>query len=251
VADFDFPLDPWDRYALIGKTGCGKTSFATMLCCSMIPVHYGEWECHWLDTKGDPADIKRLLEWQFIHVDDWRRDVPRKYQRWNRIYWPIREKPEATVVEQSQTVIGRLLARSQMRGRRGHSNVLIVIDEYVHVVLGPRNPGRNLHDAFKTGRGRRLGIIGCTQEPVYVPRQLMSQAGHAFLFDLHLADDIKKVQGWHEGYERPTLLGDKHGVWHSYLDDNHPWRYYSGQRAWYDLHVAPREAKVAALQEGA
>jgi ABC-type multidrug transport system ATPase subunit len=54
------PLAPNDRYACIGKTGSGKTSFATVLATTLIPVDEGEWQAWWIDTKGDPKDIKRL-----------------------------------------------------------------------------------------------------------------------------------------------------------------------------------------------
>lgn len=217
------PLEPNDRYALVGKTGSGKTSFATVLAATLIPTYEGDWQAWWIDTKGDDKDLLRLKQWQFIHINSYKRDVPKKIQRHNRIYFPLRERDGGpSIVVQAQQVI-----RDAMRRKK----VLLIIDEYTHVIVNQRNPGRNLGNCFRTGRGIGVGLIGCTQEPVYVPRQLLSQAGHSFLFDLHYPPDIKYIRGVFEDYDRPE---HPHGFFTSHLDGRTGWRYYPDQRSWYD-----------------
>lgn len=233
------PLAPNDRYALVGKTGSGKTSFATVLASTLIPVDEGDWQAWWLDTKGDPEDIVRLRDWGFIHVNSYRRDVPRKIKRHNRIYLPIRERAGGpSIIAQSQHVIGDALRRKK---------VLLIIDEYTHVVANQRSPGKQLGNAFRTGRGLDVGVIGCTQEPVYVPRQLLSQPTHIFMFDLSYPHDIKFAKTIYSKYIRPGGVpnsdpldyneygfGHIHGFHTKHVDGSTPWRYYENQRGWYD-----------------
>lgn len=239
-----YPLDLDQRTAIVGKTGSGKTSFAVVLATLMVPIHTGDWQVHWIDTKGDPKDIQRLKEYGFIHEQNWKRDVPKVYKRWNRIYWPIRDNPKASTMTQVQALFGHFLRLAAKRSS-GKAKVVVVVDEYLHAVPSRVSAGRNLEDAFKTGRGRGIGIIGLTQEPVNCPRLLMSQAGHMYLFNLHFPLDIKKVQEWFKGYEIPSLRGDRYGFWHSYLDGPPGWAYYRDQRNWHEAapyrRVEPEE----------
>ncbi|MGH2612481.1 MAG: hypothetical protein ACRDFB_05470 [Rhabdochlamydiaceae bacterium] len=219
------PLAPNDRFALVGKTGSGKTSFATLLASTLVPVDKGDWQVWWLDTKGDPKDIVRLRDWGFMHVNSYKRDVPKHIKRHNRIYFPIRERDKGpSIIAQGQHIIGDALRRKK---------VLLVVDEYTHIVTNQRSPGKTLGNAFRTGRGLNVGLIGCTQEPVFVPRQLLSQAGHLFLFDVSYPTDIKYLQNLYSEYVRPLELGDVHGFHTKHIDGTSKWRYYTDQKTWY------------------
>lgn len=254
-------IEPNDRYAIVGKTGSGKTSFTVVLASKLVQRDEGDWQIWWLDTKGDTKDIKRLRDWGFVHVNEFRRDIPRPVQKHNWIYFPIREREGgASIVAQAQQLFKQALSRRK---------VLLVADEYTHVIVNARNPGRHLGNVFRTGRGLNVGLIGCTQEPVYVPRQLLSQAGHTFLFDLHFPKDRDYVREIFPYYHRPgghkdepeklTSLGrrlrmtmeelekelhiafdcpcregEDYGFFTSWLDKRRNWLYYRDQRAWYE-----------------
>lgn len=231
------PLAPNDRYACIGKTGSGKTSFATVLATTLIPVDEGEWQAWWIDTKGDPKDIKRLKDWGFLHVNAYKRDVPKHIKRHNRIYFPVRERDGGpSIITQSQQIIADALRRKK---------VLLIIDEYTHVVVNSRSPGKHLGNAFRTGRGLNVGIIGCTQEPVYVPRQLLSQAGHLFLFEVTYPPDLKYLTNLYTEYVQPLeTYNHQHGFHTKHIDGPSKWRYYENQQQWWDDIVVPLQ-KVA------
>ena len=216
------PLLPNQRFAIVGKTGSGKTTFATLLASILVPDHDPDWEIWWIDTKGDPTDIARLRRFGFISREQQGRSAGEQYQgqRINRVYWRLNETENDPVQDQAQRIIH--LAIEQKK-------VLVVIDEYTQVVSNTKTPGKWLGDAFRTGRGLNVGIIGCTQEPVYVPRQLLSQASHIFLFDLFYDYDIQVAQKMFPEYVRPK---DIHGFFTAYVDGRAPWRYYVDARQW-------------------
>lgn len=216
------PLLPNQRFAIIGKTGSGKTTFATLLASVLVPDHDPDWQVWWIDTKGDPTDIARLRRYGFVSREQQGRTIGEQYQgkAINRVYWRLAETQDDPVSDQAQRIIH--LAIEQRR-------VLLVIDEYTQVVSNTKTPGKWLGDAFRTGRGLKVGIIGCTQEPVYVPRQLLSQASHLFLFDLFYDYDIATAQKMYPEYVRPA---DPHGFYTAYVDGRTPWLYYKDAGQW-------------------
>lgn len=209
-------LSPNHRFAIVGKTGSGKSWFTMMLASLLVPGDDPHWQVWWLDSKLDPKDAKQLREWGFG-----RRDCPaRKHIRLDPRNGPINW--------QAQVLCERALARR---------NVLLVIDEYKHVVLSTRRAGHGIQRTHIQGRGLNVGNIGETQEPVDIPRQLISQATHIFLFDLTYPADIRYARSLHPGYERPP---DRHGFYHAHIDGEAVWRYYPHMRAWYES-IVPSE----------
>lgn len=206
------------RYALVGKTGSGKTTFGRILASTLVPRSSdagGEWQVWWIDTKGDPSDIAELSRWGFS-------TDPRSSRR---VFF-ARSPAEA------QDIIARANARH---------GVVVVIDEYTQVVTNTRTVGDPLLDAFARGRGLGVGVIGHTQEPVYVPRQLLSQASHIFLFDLSYERDVKYAREMYREYERPALRGDPHGFYHLAVDADGMANYYPHAKAWVDS--LPRDTR--------
>lgn len=225
----DTMLNPYDRYAFVGKTRSGKTTFAMALAGWWARLLGPPWEVWWLDTKGDPDDIQSLREWGFRNgssLDDMRTT---KLQ--NAKYFLLRPG-QISVVDQAQWIIRQALERN---GTTAKSYVIIVIDEYVQVVPSTRSAGPALLDAFQRGGGLRVGVMGLTQEPVYVPRQLLSQATHQVLFNLTMDYDIEYIRKIDKLYVPPGELGDIHGFWWKWLDG--PTKrpiYYANGADWYD-----------------
>ena len=198
-----------DRYALVGKTRSGKTVSTLILVTMLLPFVYPSkdrvpWQIWWIDTKGDKRDYRRLSKWGFRNASSARADWPRLIFR---VRPAANDDDELSVARQVQA----LAWRASRRGK-----VIFVVDEYVSCVISSRTMGAGLKNIAQRGGGLGVGLFGCTQEPTGVPRQLLSQATHEFLFNQTFRRDIKWCQEECEIYgDGPP---DKHGFFYRWLD---------------------------------
>jgi energy-coupling factor transporter ATP-binding protein EcfA2 len=220
-------LKPNERYALVGKTRSGKTALAMVLAGTFAMALPDPWEVWWIDTKNDDKDLRALRKWGFRNAaseaDRETSLVP------NAIYWRVESHSDSGEDLSTIDQVGVIL---EMAYRR--RNVLIVIDEYAQVVPSARNAGKPLLDVFQRGGGRDVGLIGLTQEPVFVPRQLLSQATHLVLLNLSFQRDIDYIKQFCPQYVKPASIGDTHGFYWSWVDGAADWTYYPHQRDWYN-----------------
>ncbi len=216
-------LAPEQRCGFVGKSRSGKTTFATTLSTLLVPQTDTDWQVWWIDTKGDPRDIARLKRYGYVSYGAWSADRLGQMRRINRIYFRLVESDAESIIEQAQRVF-------RLAMERGH--VLLVADEYTQVVMSMKMPGRWLGSVFRQGGGLNVGIIGQTQEPVYVPRQLLSQATHVFFFDLFYEADIKYIRGMFKDYIPPADMGDPHGFYwgHTEGSSERRWMYFKDQQ---------------------
>lgn len=190
------------------------------------------WEVWWLDTKGDRSDISKLRKWGFRNASS---DEDRSTTGGlpNAIYYIIKpiQGEQDSVIHQSQEIIEQAYKRT---------HVILVIDEYAQVIISKQTAGQPLLNVFQRGGGLNVGLIGLTQEPVFIPRQLISQATHLVLFNLTFQRDIDYVRQFYKPYVPPGRNGDPHGFFWSWVDGNNPsFSYYGDQKQWYDdLKVA-------------
>lgn len=230
-------LSPNDRYGFVGKTGSGKTQQAIVLASTFAQQLHAPWEVWWLDTKNDPSDLRQLRRWGFCNgaVPN---DVRRVGGLRNALYFKIDESTGYSTVDQAQAKMAEAYQRK---------HVIVVVDEYTQVVPSIQNEGYALRDIFSRGRGRNVGLIGLTQEPVYVPRKLLSQASHLALFTVTHQADIKYLKNLCPTYVPPGKQGDKYGFYWSHQDGSGQWAYYENQKAWANsLQFAlPKQPKVA------
>ncbi len=241
-------LKPNDRIALLGKTGGGKSLLAMVLAGTYAITLPAPWEVWWIDTKGDADDIRQLRQWgarNMASQDDW--SSPGTLG--NLGYFKLKKtifdgSKDMGVVAQAQAIFAAAY-------QRGH--VIIFIDEYTQVVVSARSPGSALRELFAQGRGLNIGVVGCTQEPVFIPRQLISQSTHLVMLNLTFAIDIKYVKTMFPQYVKPASKGDPYGFWWSYNDgpSEDTVTYFKSQKDWFDtLKISiPSGIKVDLTQD--
>lgn len=229
-------LKPNERYGIVGKTRSGKTYLAMVLASYFAQQLHSPWEIWWMDTKGSAEDIDRLRAWGFCNGSS-PKDMARPGGLRNALYFIINDKNGFDVVDQVQY-------KCQEAYERGH--VIVVIDEYTECVPSNRNPGPGLRNIFSRGGGKNVGLIGLTQEPVYVPRMLLSQASHLVLFTVTFEADKKYLKNLYKDYVPPKEKGDPHGFYWSHIDGSANWAYYSNQKEWDDTvkYALPRPPKA-------
>jgi hypothetical protein len=218
-------LKPAERYAFVGKTRSGKTALAMVLAGTFARTLSAPWEVWWVDTKNDPKDLASLRQWGFRNAASSKDRQPDSGGLTNALYFIIRESDDGpSTVDQAQALFRRAY-------NRGH--VMVVVDEYTQVVVSIKSPGKDLQNIFTRGGGKNVGLIGLTQEPVYVPRQLISQATHLCLLSLTFEADIKYVRNLCPIYEPPIKVGDPYGFYWSWVDGHAEWDYYENQQVWF------------------
>lgn len=235
-------LKPNERYALVGKTRSGKTALAMVMAGTFARVLLGTgWEVWWCDTKNDEDDIRELRKWGFRNaasVEDQQTSMIT-----NAKYFYIvtnDERYDPATVEQVQEVCRQAYQRRK---------VIVVIDEYVQAVYSQRNPGEALLNIFQRGGGRDVGIIGLTQEPVYVPRQLISQATHTVMLNVTYGYDIDFLKKIDRAYRPPKDRGDQYGFYWRWNDGGGELDYYPNQRIWYDQLKVAKNRNMTVLEE--
>lgn len=228
------------RYAMIGKTRSGKTRFAIVIAGMYAQYLHPPWEIWWIDTKGDLDDLNALRSFGFRNGAS-KSDMQSRGSIPGAVYFhlePTDYSDASSVINQAQLIFAYAMQRSNA-DRLPFNNVLVVVDEYVAVVPSSRSPGSALKDILQRGGGMKTGLIGLTQEPVYVPRQLVSQATHIFLFNLTYEYDIDWVRKIYKGYEPPARRGDQWGFFHLYVDGSsgggqQQVEYYRNQYEWFE-----------------
>ena len=236
-------LRPMDRYAFVGKTRSGKTAMAMVLAGTFARVLPYPWEVWWVDTKNDPDDLRDLRRWGFRNaasLEDQKTSLITGAKYFYVVSGDVRFDP--ATVEQVQEICRKAYERK---------HVIVVIDEYVQAVPSQRNAGMALLNIFQRGGGRKVGIIGLTQEPCYVPRQLISQATHTVMFNVSYGYDVDYLKKIDKIYQRPINLGDKYGFFWRWNDGDAEMDYYPNQRVWYEqMRVAlNRELANGQIQE--
>jgi hypothetical protein len=226
----------YQRYALVGKTRSGKTRFGITLAGMFAQYLYYPYQIWWIDTKGSLEDLGTLRQFGFRNGAS-SQDMKSQGAIPGALYFhiePTDYTDDQSVVRQAQLIFAASMRRAQTE-RMDYNNVLLVVDEYTSVVPSTRSPGSALKDVFARGGGMKCGIIGLTQEPSFVPRQLISQATHLFLFSLSLDYDIDRIKKMIPTYVPPIERGDPYGFWHIYLDDTtQQTEYFHNQMEWYE-----------------
>lgn len=104
-------------------------------------------------------------------------------------------------------------------------DLVVYIDEVYLLSRGEGTGGYPiaLRDIWTQGAGQGIGGFAVSQRPRFVPKYLLSEAEHAFLFRLVLPADREAVAEWtHERLAQPIPRHDRHGFWYMSIDRDEP-----------------------------
>lgn len=236
-------LKPNDRWCIIAKTRAGKTFLTLVMLSIVLPFEWPNrtlWQVWWIDTKGEQKDLARLSKWGFLDAQK----APKNYPRVLFKVRSIDPTDEQSVAKQVQAICWSAFKRKPRGRKNEYPNVLIVIDEYVSVIMSSRNAGPGLVEVFQRGGGKHVGLMGETQAPVGIPRELASQATFIILGrlthknDLEWAADLcpQYVVRGPDGLE--ANIPDPYGFWFKWVDGPPSlsrWKYFPDIAAFREL----------------
>lgn len=159
---------PSNRSTVIGRTGSGKSQFATYL---LARQNFDVMPWVIVDFKNESSDIINNISGALL-IDD----------------WSIPEEPGIYLIKpRSRDVKGDL--SDWLEAVLEHGNIGLFFDEVF--------PMGQYNDSFNTimmqGRSKNVPIICCTQRPSNVSTYCFSEASFCFIFDLSRIGDRKRV----------------------------------------------------------
>lgn len=181
-----------DRAALVGTTGCGKTTLAEQLANlrENVVVYDYKGQLKWAGYKRFTT-LKKLTQ-----------------QRAGRfIYVPSAEAArDKDAIEQFFDFVYR----------RG--NTRLVVDEVTSVSDQYFFPDR-YRDVLARGREFNISVLNCTQRPAEIPMQVLSESEYFYMFWLKLEQDRKRMHTV-TGIEEEYLMSlPKHQFYYATLQD--------------------------------
>ncbi len=187
-------IQPYERVAVIGKTGSGKTHL-------MKAYARGFKNVMVLDTKGtfkwDKVPVIRTLE------------ELQKCGEGKFIYRPIDSEMNSDYYD----------AFFEFCYKR--RNTVVFVDELAQIMESANDILPNWKNIMQRGRELKVGIINCTQRPTFVPRMTFSEAEHTFCFRLKLEDDRKRIAEY-MGSDALTVRLRKHGFIYMHESQDSP-----------------------------
>jgi hypothetical protein len=186
---------PDDRTAILGSTGAGKTVFALRL---LSTRNYSVRPCYIFDFKGD-HHIAQLP----AHRIDARKPPPRRPGLY--VLRPRPSKDEQSILED---FFWRVYS---------NEDAIVFIDE--GTMIAPNNHGFR---ALQTqGRSKYIEVITCSQRPVKLLKEVMTEATFFAVFRLTNTQDRKTVAEWlpKDVYDPNTRLPERRCIWYDVGQD--------------------------------
>jgi hypothetical protein len=175
-------IAPTQRVLILGRTQTGKSTLARAL-------FYGISRLVVIDQKWEEELARGVVVYT---PDEFRRTYP---QRSTRVVF----RPDPTVKRAAD--VGEVIQRVLQ-----HRRARLVVHEAVDYAT-PHWIEPNLRRALKTGAFLEVGVTVCSQRPIGLHNDAISESEHVFVFDLALAGDREKLAelGVPELLERPEV----------------------------------------------
>lgn len=186
-----------DRVLFVGKTGCGKTTTATILLAPLPflvvldPKHQFEWSTNVM--KLSPRLSNQTLTTHRLS----------EAIKWESSY-PIIYRPSRTECKTGCEAFWEWI--------NWRENCIVFVDDVIGVCPTVNMPDGYLQ-AVQMGRGKNIGVWSATQRPARIPQNLISEAEHVFVFELSNPIDLKRVAEFTD----PIILRErayKHDCWY-------------------------------------
>jgi hypothetical protein len=178
------------RAVFVGKTGCGKTTLAERICAQFKHVCV-------LDSKGE-------LRWKDYSICTNLNDV---FQSTGKIIW--QPNPHEQNAETYERYFKWIYDRK---------NTVSYIDEVFAICKNSQDIPFWFKAILTRGRSRGVASFNATQEPVYIPRSILAQAEHYYVFQMRLEADREKIERI-TGIDRKDLNSLRNHEFY-YADDN-------------------------------
>jgi hypothetical protein len=182
--------DEGEHIGLIGPTGQGKTTLLLQL----LPLK--RYVAVAATKPRDPIMNNLITRHGYLKLERWRDLSPQDHPK--RIIWPDASTIDS---EQRQRVIFTdMLARVYREG-----NWVLAIDElwYFDQVLMLRKP---IQVILLQARSLGISLVGATQRPAWVPRELYTSATHLFFWRTNDETDLKSLSGI--GFRSARLISE-------------------------------------------
>ena len=186
-----------ERVYIVGKTKTGKTFLTRHLLRSvprLVVIDPKNELTGWGLEEWNAETIKAFEEGEDIQLRVGPEPVEDIVRYWNDILWTIYEVGDCVVF----------------------------IDEAYLLAEGNKYP-QALMFIWTAGRTREIGAFSISQRPRFIPKYLISEAEHVFVFRLRIEDDRKYVASFtHAAMVNPIPREDPHGFYYIGLDSFEP-----------------------------
>lgn len=197
-----FRIKRSDRVFVVGTTGSGKTSLSKALL-------YGSPDVVVLDPK---RTFELPETWEHTTYFDLSSLTNHKGPS-TAIYRPIYSEMEAK--DPCEGFFKWAFARG---------NTLIYVDEIVSVVNETRI-GESYRAVLQLGREKNVACWSATQRPANIPKPILSESEHYFVFRMRTIEDRKRIYDYTGRPEFLQPIRDEHGFYY-YNDRTGQIKYY-------------------------
>ena len=179
-----------EHIGLIGPTGQGKTTLLTEL----LPLK--KYVAVAATKPRDRVMNELITRRGYLKLERWRDLDPRDHPR--RVVWPDATKIDSE--DHQKAIFHDMLARIYREG-----NWTLAIDElwYFDQVLGLR---RDIQVMLLQARSLGISLVGATQRPAWVPRELYTSSTHLFFWLTNDETDLKSLSGI--GFKSARLISE-------------------------------------------
>jgi energy-coupling factor transporter ATP-binding protein EcfA2 len=189
------------RWAIVGTTGSGKTTFARLLV-QQLRALWPHLSLYVLDTK----DAGDFAHWPGVVTGD---AAPQALRGPGVQVW----RPDLGDITQFDEWFRRIL-RSHDRTRPA----LVFVDELSSIAPNRERYPAGFAMLLKQGRGKAISLVTLTQNAVNIPRDVLAATTHVVRFRLQNDSDARRIDGqlWRDS--RPHEPEAAHGFFYKRLD---------------------------------